>query len=790
MNKFLIASITFLFFSIVSQGQNNNSKGTIKGHIKDTNGEPAAFVNIGIENTTLGTLSDEAGNFKFEVPEGKYTLVIVATGHAPQKKAIEVKAGKTTNIPQFKLEEAAKELQEVQITGKTEVQEIKESAFTVNSIDTKQFANTTADLNTVLNRSTGIKVRETGGTGSDFNFSINGLSGKAIKYFVDGIPMDVMGSSMTLNNVPVNLAERVDVYKGVVPVTLGADAMGGAVNVITNQKIKNYFDASYSFGSFNTHRVALSAQAAHEKTGLILRTNAFYNYSDNNYMMKGMEIYDSLISKTSYVKKDFRRFHDKFQSVMGQIELGVMNKKWADVFFIGGTYTSTKQDVQTGTRQDNPFGDLTRQAYAYNSSIRWRKDNFLVKNLNANAFVSYTYDTYLTVDTSGNKYQWDGSYVHSGTYELQGEKTLTRLTRPKYFARTNFSYNLAKNHALNLNYTFDKVQNNNFNELKTNKDNAPGVLSKNIIGLAYQQNILNQRLSNTFFVKYYGLGLAIPVSVAATGERSSQKSYTGNYGYGIASRYLILKDLGIKASYEYAYRLQEVGEVFGNGMNIVTNTNLKPEHSNNVNAGLYYGKQLGRHRLFIEGGAFYRNIKDFIYTVVYSSYLNITKFENTSNVRVTGGEGEIRYEYNRLLTLTVNASYQNAINTTKNSQGSTETEATYLNKVPNQPWVFGNLDLGLGKNDLFGKNTRIQFNWSTQYTHWFFLTWEGYGNPKRKNKIPTQWIHNASVSYSLANGKYNVSLECRNLTDALAYDNFLLQKPGRSFSIKLRYFLK
>ncbi len=35
------------------------------------------------------------------------------------------------------------------------------------------------------------------------------------------------------------MAERIEVYKGVVPLSLGTDALSGAVNVVTNQKIKN-----------------------------------------------------------------------------------------------------------------------------------------------------------------------------------------------------------------------------------------------------------------------------------------------------------------------------------------------------------------------------------------------------------------------------------------------------------------------------------------------------------------------------------------------------------------------
>ena len=53
-------------------------------------------------------------------------------------------------------------------------------------------------------------------------------------------------------------------------------------------------------------------------------------------------------------------------------------------------------------------------------------------------------------------------------------------------------------------------------------------------------------------------------------------------------------------------------------------------------------------------------------------------------------------------------------------------------------------------------------------------------------KVPTQTAHNLTLTYALKGGKYNLSLECHNLTDAKLYDNFNLQKAGRAFYGKLR----
>src|SRR5699024_4354917 len=94
--------------------------------------------------------------------------------------------------------------------------------------------------------------------GSDYAINLNGFTGRHVKIFMDGVPMEGMGSSFQLNNIPINMAQRIEIYKGVVPIELGADALGGAINVITNKRNKSYADFSYSYGSFNTHKTNLN----------------------------------------------------------------------------------------------------------------------------------------------------------------------------------------------------------------------------------------------------------------------------------------------------------------------------------------------------------------------------------------------------------------------------------------------------------------------------------------------------------------------------------------------------
>ncbi len=92
-------------------------------------------------------------------------------------------------------------------------------------------------------------------------------------------------------------------------------------------------------------------------------------------------------------------------------------------------------------------------------------------------------------------------------------------------------------------------------------------------------------------------------------------------------------ELGIKASFEKAYRLQEVGEMFGNGYTVIANLDLKPESSKNVNIGAFFGFTFSKHHRFFGGFMVFRNANDFIYSVVYKSNSSVSRYENTSKVR-------------------------------------------------------------------------------------------------------------------------------------------------------------
>ena len=86
---------------------------------------------------------------------------------------------------------------------------------------------------------------------------------------------------------------------------------------------------------------------------------------------------------------------------------------------------------------------------------------------------------------------------------------------------------------------------------------------------------------------------------------------------------------------------------------------------------------------------------------------------------------------------------------------------------------------------MFGKGNLLTVTYENLYLHSFSYYSQAVGK-KSDFVVPDQFSHNLTLTYSLRNGRYNFSIECRNLTDERLYDNFSLQKAGRAFYGKVR----
>ena len=759
----------------------------LSGKITSSDGHPVAQASLAIEGTSYGTYSNDNGSYRLELPEGTYTVVASFIGYESQKKSVKLTGKKTVD---FILKEETVALKDVEVYAKSKSQKLREGAFAVNALDVKPVVNSLSNLNELVNRTSGVKVRQEGGVGSDYDLSINGMSGNSVRYFIDGVPLETKGSEVSLANLPVNIIDHIEMYKGVVPAYLGSDALGGAINIVTKKEKKNYLDMSYGIGSFHTHKADLNAQIVFPKSGVIVRPTVGVNYSKNDYTMKGVEVWDESVRK--YVPSNRKRFHDDYFSLLAQVEVGVTGKPWADDFFVTASYSKVDKELQTGSIQTKVYGMAERNGSAYNVSAQYRKKDFLLKGLQMHSMLSHTWDYSLTVDTAYRVYDWNGDYIESSRNEITWrEMSLRHYKRPTTMFRSNWDYRFNPQHAVNLNYLVNRTGNDRYDEVDSSFEPSNDVVCKHIIGLSYHQQLWQDKMENTFFVKDYVNHLNIRQTDLywQTGSDKVKGESTGNYwGYGAGTRVSFWEPLALKASFEHSVRLPLARELLGNGSTIYANTALNPEKSDNVNLGVFGTWHPGAgHVLYYEVNGFMRFVDDYIQAVVAEKE-GMMQYQNVPAVHIKGLEGEVRYSWKRNLQCMANVSWQDARDQRKYKEDG-KLSATYLNRVPNRPWLFGAAEVNYTFHDVCRKNSSLRLETSYQWVHWYYLTWEAYGAKESKAQIPAQHVVNAGVTYSLENGRYNLSVSSDNIFDRLVYDHYKLQKPGRSFFLKFRVFL-
>lgn len=781
-----------LFISLISNVFSQNKTSKIYGKVV-TAEMPMSGIKVYLEGTPFSTETTNDGSFSLNVPSGNYTLICNAIEYKPQTIKIVVKENEAEKINIKLIPKDTTHLDEVKIKSKSAIQEVKESPFNVVALDAKSQYNSTLDLGHLLAKASGVKIREAGGVGGDMNITLNGFTGRNIKIFMDGVPMQGNSSSFQLNNIPVSLAERVEVYKGVVPVEFGGDAIGGAINIVTNRTTNTFLDASYSYGSFNTHRSNIILGHTTPK-GFSFQLNAYQTYSDNDYEIKSRLITNGQYSRETY---KFKRFHAAYHNETVVAKLGVVNKSWADRFFIGATISQDHQEVQNAPANiEFVYGEVATSRKGFQPNLEYYKRNLFIKGLTARISANYNINSNKSIDTSSYKYNWLNEKTMAVSKGERGTSALSEFNNSNYSAMANVSYEINPSHS----FTINDVQTGSKRyststapvELVTEFEKLRRLSYKNVLGISYRFRQA-QKWNVNVFAKNYFQKVIGPYNLADEAhpdwqERSADYNTTG---YGIASTYF-WKFFQFKASMERAYRLPSDNELFGDENAEVGNASLVAENSMNYNLGFSINKEFKNSDAFyFDVNGFFRNTDDFIKReiLVRTGTLTSVNFGNTHNL---GVDVEARYylKNKAMIGGTFSAMHLYDNEEFRGSEG-TVLNSHYKDRMPNIPYQYGNLDAAyyihnIGKKE---SNNVLNLDYSLNYVGQFYLNWESLGSSTNKYDLPTQLSHDFSATYIMKGGKYNFSFEVKNITDEELADNFGMLKPSRAFYGKIRIYL-
>ncbi|MBO4873704.1 MAG: TonB-dependent receptor [Bacteroidales bacterium] len=237
MKKYILLAF-MLTLCLCIMAQTNKTDANVFGHVVDKqSGEHLPYINIMVKGTSIGTATDASGHFHLNnLPIGKLTIVAQNIGYMPEEKTIETASGKIIEL-NFEIEEDAIMLNDVVVSANKNETSRKEAPVVVGVISPKTFENTNSVcLAEGLNFQPGLRL-ETNCQNCGFQqVRINGLEGSYSQILIDGRAVSsALSQVYGLEQIPVNMIEKVEVIRGGGSAIFGSNAVAGTINILTRE---------------------------------------------------------------------------------------------------------------------------------------------------------------------------------------------------------------------------------------------------------------------------------------------------------------------------------------------------------------------------------------------------------------------------------------------------------------------------------------------------------------------------------------------------------------------------
>ncbi len=705
---------------------------------------------------------------------GRWRATVLAPGFAIAEADVDVTGGDTSTLS---LVLSWDDDSVIVVIAPSETESLRRSAEAVTVVETERAQQQSADLGEVLARTQGIGVRRGGGLGSDVRFSLAGLTDDQVRFFLDGVPLRFAGFPFGIANVPGDLAQRVEVYRGVVPVRFGADALGGAVNLVSEGgDVTDGGGLSYQTGSFDTHRVATHGRWTHAPSGVRIAGSAWLDAAENDYTID-VEVPDE-VGRLS--PATVRRFHDGYLAGGGALELGVVDKPWADALTVRGFGAAFTRDIQHNIVMTVPYGEPTFRVATGGGLVRYRHRP--IDALGIDGFVGYAWTRRAFTDVGECVYDWFGRCIRdrANAGEITTPATDQVVWDQSVTGRVRLDWRPHPAHALELSVSPSWFSRTGDDLLDDGQGRDPLTAQRDatqvVTGLEYTARAWSERVENRLFVKHYGQWVASEEPIVGGGFRDADRA-THRVGVGDGLRLELARMLWIKASYEWATRLPTPEEIFGDGVLVLDNLDLVPETSHNVNLGVTLRVDEPRAGAFlVDVQGFGRFANDLI--VLLGNDRTFSHF-NVFGARSVGVEGTLGWTSpGDWVQLDGNATWMDFRNASD--------EGTFGDfagdRIPNRPWLMANGSVRLGVSDVATTGDRLTLDWYTRYVHPFFRGWESVGLVQFKQEVASQLSHTAALTYAVdaRRTRVSASIEVQNITDARLFDFFGVQRPGRA----------
>lgn len=274
-----------------SHGENIDKfkRNAISGHVFEYGShEVIPFATIYVVETADGVMAGDGGEFFIEnLQDGKYTLRVNCVGYGSREVSISVKGHELKHID-IELDASSVQLDDVVVSASRNAVRRCEAPVVVNVLNHQLFDRTNStDLAQSLNYQSGLRVENSCQNCAFPQVRINGLEGPYSQVLINSRPVvSALSGVYALEQLPVNMIDRIEVVRGGGSALFGANAVGGTINIITKDPINNSFSVGTTISNMNA--------GAWEE---VMNANASLVAEDNKY---GVALYETFRNRNPY----------------------------------------------------------------------------------------------------------------------------------------------------------------------------------------------------------------------------------------------------------------------------------------------------------------------------------------------------------------------------------------------------------------------------------------------------------------------------------------------------------
>ena len=240
---------------------------TVRGTVKDPNGQALSGASVSVQGASKGTVADNSGNYSLSLAPGNYTFVVTYVGYVTQRADVTV--GQAGAVQDFILASAG-ELNTITVVGSRSIARTRtETPVPVDVIPLAQVVNEIGqvDLNQIMNyiAPSFQSARQTIADGTDHldPAQLRGLGTDQVLVLINGkrrhqaALVNVNGTvnrgqtNTDLSAIPATAIERIEILRDGASAQYGSDAIAGVINIVLKKRT-GLLEAGSSYGFYNT----------------------------------------------------------------------------------------------------------------------------------------------------------------------------------------------------------------------------------------------------------------------------------------------------------------------------------------------------------------------------------------------------------------------------------------------------------------------------------------------------------------------------------------------------------